>query len=88
VRHQGRRYIDATFNPHESAYITDFEAFFSDCEHGSYPFVIIDDPGSYPAVYYFMRMDPPELSGPLAGMTERRFRLAAKEQGPHFYSLE
>jgi hypothetical protein len=89
VFHRGRRRLEGTITPHQTAYIDDWVALFEqDCDLGKYGFVWVDDPNSSATDAYWMRWDDMGLSGPFVGYTERQFRISAMEQGPNFRRVE
>jgi len=89
VHHKGRQHIDMLLDPHEDAYIADIETFYEDdTDMGTEPFLWLPEPTTDPQNAPFMRLDPPELSGPTPGYVQREFRFTAVELGPTFNAQE
>ena len=88
THHKGRRDIVANFNPHETAFQTDFTDWFEQIDYGQKPFIWIDDPSTTPGDAHLMMMTESSMEFPFVGPNERTLLIEAREQGPDFLSLE
>lgn len=88
VAYRGQRVLNASLPLDSSTYQAHVTSWFSGTQHGTKPFLWIDNPNSAPNTFYLMVAEKAELSFPYDGPHLRRFDLSAVEQGGEFLAME